>query len=75
LARPPRWHDKVIALLRAGNTDAAIAQMKVAPSVRDLRALEVALVASKLTGRWKNVDAALADAIRELSAPRLHRSP
>ena len=75
MARAAAWHDKVIALLRAGNADAAIAQMKVAPSVRDLRALEKALAAAQLAGRWKNVDQALADALHDLSAPRLHRSP
>ncbi|TFY96640.1 hypothetical protein EZ216_19825 [Ramlibacter humi] len=75
MARSARWHDKVIGLLRAGNPDAAIAQMKVAPSVRELRSLQEALAESQLAGRWRNVDQALADAIQDLSAPRLHRSP
>jgi hypothetical protein len=75
LARSTPWHDKVIALLRAGNPAGAIAQIKVAPSVRDLRSLEKALAAPPLVGRWKDVDLAVADAIQSLSAPRLHRSP
>jgi hypothetical protein len=75
MARPTPWSDKVIALLRAGNPDAAIAQIKVAPGVRDLRGLEKALAAAQLGGRWRNVDAAISDAIQALSAPRLHRSP
>jgi hypothetical protein len=75
MARPSPWPDKVIALLRAGNPAAAIAQIKVAPSVKDLKALEKALAAHKLAGRWKDVDAAVADSIQALSAPRLHRSP
>lgn len=75
MARSTPWHDKVIALLRAGNPAGAIAQIKVAPSVRDLRSLEKALAAATLAGRWKDVDLAVADAIRSLSAPRLHRSP
>jgi hypothetical protein len=75
LARPSPWPDKVIALLRAGNPAAAIAQIKVAPGVKDLRALEKALVKGQLAGRWKDVDAAVADSIQALSAPRLHRSP
>lgn len=75
MARPTPWHEKVIALLRAGNPSAAIAQIKVAPSVRDLRSLEKALVAAQMVGRWKDVDAAVADSIQALSAPRLHRSP
>lgn len=75
MARSTPWHDKVIALLRAGNPASAIAQIKVAPSVRDLRSLEKALAAAQLVGRWKDVDLAIADAIQSLSAPRLHRSP
>lgn len=65
----------MIALLRAGNPGAAIAQVKVAPGVRELRALETALARLQLAGRWKDVDSALVDAIQALSAPRLHRSP
>jgi hypothetical protein len=64
-----------MALLRAGNPAAAIAQIKVAPSVRDLRALEKSLAAAQLTGKWGNVDAAIAESLAALSAPRLHRSP
>ena len=75
LARPTPWSDKIIALLRAGNPAAAIAQIRVAPSVRDLRSLEQALAAAQLTGRWKDVDAAIGESIQALSGPRLHRSP
>ena len=75
MARPPAWSDKVLAVLRAGNPAAAIAQIKVAPSARDLRALEKALAAAQLTGRWPDVDVAITDSIQALSAPRLHRSP
>ena len=64
-----------MALLRAGNPVAAIAQIKVAPSVRDLKALEKALAAAKLAGRWPDVDVALTESLQALSAPRLHRSP
>ena len=76
MARPSAWPDKVVALLRAGNPAAAIAQIKVAPSVRDLRALEKTLAASaQLAGRWKDVDIAIGESIQALSGPRLHRSP
>ena len=75
MARPSAWPDKVVALLRAGNPAAAIAQIKVAPSVRDLRALEKSLAAAQLAGRWKDVDVAIAESLQALSAPRLHRSP
>ena len=75
MASPSLWPDKVVALLRAGNPAAAIAQIKVAPSVRDLRALEKALVSARLAGKWKDVDVAITESLQALSAPRLHRSP
>ena len=75
MARPSPWPEKVLALLRAGNPAAAIAQIRVAPSVRDLRALEKALGDARLAGRWRDVDAAIAESLQALSAPRLHRSP
>ena len=75
LARPTPWHEKVIALLRAGNPAAAIAQIRVAPSVRDLRALEKEIAAARLAGKWRDVDAAVTESLQALSAPRLHRSP
>lgn len=75
MARPTPWPDKVIALLRAGNPAAAIAQIKVAPSTRELRSLEKALAAAQLAGRWRDVDIAIQESLEALSAPRLHRSP
>lgn len=75
LATPSTWPDKVMAILRAGNPAAAVAQIKVAPSVRELRALEKALTAAQLTGRWKDVDIAITESLQALTAPRLHRSP
>jgi hypothetical protein len=75
MARASEWAGKVLALLKAGNSAAAIAQIKVAPSVKDLKALHATLEAAQLSGRWRDVDAAIADNIAALSAPRLHRSP
>jgi hypothetical protein len=75
MAARSTWPDKVISVLRAGNPAAAIAQIRVAPSVRELQALQKALVAAQLAGRWKDVDAAIAESLQALSAPRLHRSP
>ncbi len=69
------WPGKIMALLRAGNPAAAIAQIRVAPSVRDLRALEKQLAAAQLAGKWRDVDAAIAESLQALSAPRLHRAP
>jgi hypothetical protein len=64
-----------MALLRAGNPAAAIAQIKVAPSVRELQALEKTLAAAQLSGRWNDVDVAITESLQLLSGPRLHRSP
>lgn len=75
MASPSPWSGKVMAILRTGNTAAAIAQIKVAPTTRDLRALEKALAAAKLVGKWRDVDVAITESLQALSAPRLHRSP
>jgi|SRR5437899_214811 len=75
LASPSSWPDKIMALLRAGNPTGAIAQIKVAPGVRELRALQKALATAQLTGRWSDVDIAITESLQSLSAPRLHRSP
>ena len=42
-------------LLKTGNPAAAIAQIKVAPNVKDLKALQAALAASPFAGRWLEV--------------------
>lgn len=75
MSRPNEWSLKVMQLLKVGNAAAAAAQIRVAPGVKDLRALEKAMAAAQLTGRWRDVDAAITDSIAALSAPRLHRSP
>ncbi len=69
------WPSKVLALLKGGNAAAAIAQIKVAPSVKDLKQLAALLAKGGLQSRWPDVDAAVADNLALLSAPRLHRSP
>lgn len=75
MARANEWAGKVLALIKVGNSAAAIAQIKVAPSVKDLRALQKALATLQPAGRWRDVEAAISDNIDLLSAPRLHRSP
>lgn len=69
------WAGKVMALLKVSNTAAAIAQIKVAPSVKDLKQLQTTIAAAKVTGRWPDVDVAITENLALLSAPRLHRSP
>lgn len=75
MARANEWAGKVLALVRGGNSAAAIAQIKVAPTVKDLKALQALLAVPALAGRWRDVETAVADNIDALSAPRLHRSP
>ena len=75
MARSNEWAGKVLALVKGGNTAAAIAQIKVAPGLKDLRALQAAMIVFKLAGRWRDLDSAIADSLQALSAPRLHRSP
>jgi hypothetical protein len=75
MARHSVWATKVAALIQGGNSQAALAQIKVAPTVKDLQQLRVILTDSKLLQRHRDVDAATADQIVALSSPRLHRSP
>ena len=75
MAQKNVWAGKVLALLQGGNASGAVAQIKVAPSVKDLRALHGALAAAGLAGRWPDADTAIEDNLAAMSAPRLHRSP
>jgi len=75
MAKTSEWAAKVLALIRGGNTAAAIAQIKVAPTVKDLKSLQTAVAEAKMAGRWRDLDVAIADNLAALSAPRLHRSP
>ena len=75
MARANDWASKVMALINAGNTNAAIAQIKVAPSVKDLKALQTIVTMSRMAGKYRNVDAAISENLELLAAPRLHRSP
>ena len=75
MTRENGWAGKVLTLLKGSNIDAALAQIKVAPSVRDLKHLRAAIAAAGLGGRWPTVDETITDQIDALAAPRLHRSP
>lgn len=75
MAKNSEWPGKVLALIKGGNTAAALAQIKVAPSVKDLRQLQAALEKARLQGRWRDVDLAIEENLALLAAPRLHRSP
>jgi len=75
MSRQSVWATKVAALVQGGNSQAALAQIKVAPTVKDLQQLRVLLANAKLLERHRNVDEATSDQIVALSSPRLHRSP
>lgn len=75
MARANDWASKILTILKSGNTAAAVAQIKVAPAVKDLEALRKAMVLAKLNGKWRDVDAAIEENAALLAAPRLHRSP
>lgn len=75
MKRPAPWAAKVVALLDSGNKTAALAQIKVAPSVRDVQALQVLLDRHLQWNKDRVVTQAVADQITALSHPRLHRSP
>ena len=75
MSRQSMWATKVAALVQGGNSEAAIAQIKVAPTVKDLKDLRALLISAKVLARYPNVDEATSDMIVALSSPRLHRSP
>jgi hypothetical protein len=75
MAKSSEWAGKVLALVKGGNAAAAIAQIKVAPSVKDLQQLQAAMQKAQLAGRWRDVDLAIEENLALLAAPRLHRSP
>ena len=75
MKRQSIWASKVAGLVKSGNTQAAIAQIKVAPTVKDVQQLRQVLQDSQLLQKNRAVDEATADQIVALSAPRLHRSP
>ncbi len=75
MAKTGEWASKVLAIIKSGNSDGAIAQIKVAPTVKDLNQLKAALIVGGLMAKYKNVEAAVNENLVMLSAPRLHRSP
>lgn len=75
MSRQSVWAPKVASLIQGGNIAGALAQIKVAPTVKDLQQLRALLTASGLMAKHKMVDEVTADQIVALSAPRLHRSP
>lgn len=75
MAKPSPWPGKMMALIKTGNIAAAVAQIKVAPTVKDLQQLQTEMQKARFTGRWRELDLALEENLALLAAPRLHRSP
>ena len=75
MARPSPWAPKVAALIDAHNLSGALAQIKVAPTVRDLQALQSWVFKHPQHRGDKVLAQAIADQVLALSHPRLHRSP
>jgi hypothetical protein len=75
MSRPQVWASKVAALIQGGNSAAALAQIKVAPTVKDLQQLRELLGKAKLLSKYPNIDSATQDMLAALAAPRLHRAP
>jgi hypothetical protein len=69
------WATKVFALIRAGNLDAAKAQIKVAPTVGDIVRLQDLLAQLPPSPALRQLAAFVEEERALLAAPRLHRSP
>ncbi|UUZ63853.1 hypothetical protein LP417_32380 [Polaromonas sp. P1-6] len=69
------WVTKMLAVIKSGNTSAALAQIKATTSSKDLRQLHAALDKTQLLPRLKDIDVAIADQLQALASPRLSRSP
>ncbi|HRL99929.1 MAG TPA: hypothetical protein PLE22_10860 [Acidovorax sp.] len=76
MARPKsEWPAKVLALIQGGNTNAAIAQIKVAPSAADVARLQALLAQLPPTPAITQLTQVAEEEHALLAAPRLHRSP
>ena len=69
------WPAKVLALVRGGNVAAAIAQIKVAPSVGDVTRLQTLLAQLPASPSLAQLHKVVEEERALLAAPRLHRSP
>lgn len=69
------WATKVFGLIRAGNASAASAQIKVAPTVGDLKRLQVLVKSLPDNKENRQLATVVEEELALLSAPRLHRAP
>ncbi|MFT4241064.1 MAG: hypothetical protein QM569_02165 [Acidovorax sp.] len=76
MARPKsEWPNKVLALVQGGNVQAAIAQIKVAPTVGDITRLQTLLARLLQTPALAQLNKVVEEERALLAAPRLHRAP
>jgi len=76
MAKPKsEWPAKVLALIQSGNHSAAIAQVKVAPTVTDVTRLQALVAKLPRTPALVQLEKVLEEERALLAAPRLHRSP
>lgn len=69
------WANKVLMLICGGNTDAAVAQIKVAPTVGDVTRLLAMLEKLPSTPALRQLQQFVEEERAMLAAPRLHRAP
>ena len=69
------WAAKVFALVKGGKVDAAVAQIKVAPTVDDITRLQGLLAALPPSPAQRQLDKVVEEERALLPPPRLHRSP
>ena len=76
MAKPKsEWPTKVLALVQSGNHPAAIAQIKVAPTVSDITRLQTLVAKLPRTQAITQLEKVLEEERALLAAPRLHRAP
>lgn len=69
------WPDKVLALVKAGNHPAAVAQIKVAPTAADIARLQVLVAQLPSTPALVQLSKVMQEEHALMAAPRLHRAP
>ena len=76
MARPKsEWPNKVLALILSGNHTAAVAQIKVAPTVGDITRLQILLDKLPPSPALQQLKKFVEEERALLAAPRLHRAP
>ena len=76
MARPKsEWPNKVLALIHSGNHAAAVAQIKVAPTVGDITRLQTQLAKLPPSPALQQLQNFVEEERALLAAPRLHRAP